>query len=235
MRTVLEAIFASLICACAARAQEPAFVAPPADSGQPCAVSLFARPAFFLPVDLASVRETCAATSSAPLHGSQPPVPDPPPRPRRANRESDAFQIGLGYEFMRFRSAPFNANLSGLHTSFTYFPNDWLGFEGSVVAAFGSSTLNNESSRLVLYTAGPRIAWRRSGLQPWVHALAGGIHVHPQTAFGINGFALQLGGGADWLFKPLLSFRVESDYIRSQLYSSGQNSFQIGAGLVLHF
>ena len=235
MRTVLATIFALFICLSAARAQEPVFGAPPAVSDQPCAVSLFARPGFLPPMDLASPPETCAAPPSAPLHLSQPPVPDPPRRPRRADRQSDAFQIGVGYEYVRFRSDLFIANLSGLHTSFTYFPNDWLGFEGSVVAAFGTSNFNNESSRLVLYTAGPRIAWRRSGLQPWAHALAGGIHVRPQTASGLNGFAAQLGGGADWLFRPLVSFRVESDYIRSQLYSSGQNSFQIGAGLVLHF
>lgn len=186
-------------------------------------------------MDSGSARETCAATSSAPLHLSPPPIPDPQPQSRRDMRQSDAIQISVGYEYVRFRSALFNANLSGLHTSFTYFVSDWLGFEGSVVAAFGSSTLLNECSRLALYTAGPRIAWRRSGWQPWVHALAGGIHVRPQTASGINGFALQLGGGADWRFKPLVSFRVESDYIRSQLFSSGQNSFQIGAGLVFHF
>lgn len=235
MRTVLETIFALLICACAAPAQESAFAASPAASNPPCAFSLFARPASLLPIDLTSARETCTATSSAPLHLSQPPIPDPQPQSRRAIRQSDAFQIAVGFEYVRFRSVLFNANLSGLHTSFTYFANDWLGFEGSVVAAFGSSTLNNESSRLALYTAGPRIAWRRSGLQPWAHALVGGIHVFPQTGLGQNSFAVQLGGGADWRFKPLVSFRIESDYIRSQLFSSGQNSFQIGAGLVFHF
>lgn len=235
MRTAPATILALLIGSCAAHAQEPAFAASPAASNPPRAFSLPARPAFLPPVDLSSLPETRAATSSAPLHGSQPPIPDPPPHPRLANRQTDSFQIGVGYEYVRFRSALFNANLSGLHTSFTYFTKDWLGIEGSVVAAFGSSNFNNESSRLALYTAGPRIAWRRSDLQPWVHALAGGIHVRPQTASGINGFALQLGGGADWLFKPLVSFRVESDYIRSQLFSSGQNSFQIGAGVVLHF
>ena len=55
-------------------------------------------------------------------------------------------------------------------------------------------------------------------------ALAGGIHVYPQLASGINGFAFQLGGGVDYPWKPLVSFRIESDYVRS-----------LGAGLVFHF
>jgi hypothetical protein len=142
----------------------------------------------------------------------------------------------MGFEHVRFRSAIFNANLNGLHTSVTYFRNEWFGIEGNVVAAFGSSNfVNNPPSRFALYTAGPRIAWRSVRWQPWAHALVGGVHVLPQTGLGQAGFAVQLGGGVDWRYKPLISFRVESDYVRSQLFSLGQNSYQFGGGAVLHF
>ncbi len=184
-------------------------------------------PTFRLAADTASYEPEHAALSLAP--------PPPAPPPHEYGPESGVWQMGVGYEYFRFRSAPFNANLSGLHTSLTYFRNNWLGFEGNVVAAFGTSTLNNESSKLALYTGGPHLAWRGRTWQPWGHALVGGIHVFPQTASGINGFAFQVGGGVDYRFKPLISLRVESDYVRSQLYSSGQNSFQIGAGLLFHF
>lgn len=161
--------------------------------------------------------------------------PDPARRSGGSAIKRGAFQLGVGYEFVRFRSSPFYASLSGLHTSFAYFRNNWLGVEGSVVAAFGSSNFANEHSHLVLYGAGPRIAWDRRTWQPWAHALAGGIHVYPQLASGNNGFAAQLGGGVDYPWKQLFSFRIESDYVRSQLHSSGQNSFQLGAGFVFHF
>jgi opacity protein-like surface antigen len=210
MKSILGAIFGLFACACSAQAQDAVF------------------PGFF--ADSVSYSRIPAASSLVPE-----PPPDPQPRRRESSRLSGSLQIGLGYEYVRFRSAPFNANLNGLHTSFTYFRNDWLGFEGSVVAAFGSSTLNNQPSHLALYTVGPHFAWRQRSLQPWVHALAGGVRVFPQTASGTNGFALQLGGGVDVPFKPLVSLRFESDYLRSQLYSSGQNSFQLGAGLVFHF
>jgi hypothetical protein len=210
MKTFLAAIFVLFACACAARAQDAW------------------HPEFFSD----SVPSSPGPAVSSPVPS---PAPDPAQRSREARIERGAFQLGVGFEFVRFRSSPFYASLSGLHTSFAYFRKDWLGVEGSVVAAFGSSSLFNEPSRLLLYGAGPRIAWDRRTWQPWAHALAGGIHVYPQTASGINGFAVQLGGGVDYPWKPLVSLRVESDYVRSQLYSSGQNSFQLGAGLVFHF
>jgi hypothetical protein len=210
MKSILGVIFALFACACTVQAQDAVFSGLFADS---VSYSRTPAPSFLVPE----------------------PPPDPQPRRRESSPQSGSLQIGVGYEYVRFRSAPFNANLSGLHTSFTYFRNDWLGFEGSFVAAFGSSTFNNEPSHLALYTVGPRFAWSKRTWQPWVHALAGGIHVFPQTASGTNGFALQLGGGVDVPFKPLVSLRFESDYLRSQLYSSGQNSFQLGAGFVLHF
>src|SRR5260370_41473870 len=194
MKTTLGVIFA--LCACAGTAQAEDAVSP----------GLFA--------DSVPNSRTPAPSFLVPE-----PPPDPQPRRRESSHLSGSLQIGVGYEYVRFSSAPFNANLNGLHTSFTYFWKDWLGFEGSFVAAFGTSTFNNEPSHLALYTVGPHFAWRQRILQPWVHALAGGIRVFPQTASGTNGFALQLGSGVDVPFKPLVSLRFESNYLRSQLYS----------------
>lgn len=235
MKIILGTMFAVCSCACATQAQDVASSGTCAGSNSASEFSLAAHPTFLLPLSLTATSATYTPASPASFLVPQPPAPASQPRPREARRQSDSFQLAVGYEYVRFHSAPFNANLSGLHTSFTYYRNEWLGIEGNVVAAFGSSTLNNESSKMLLYTVGPRIAWREHNWQPWARALAGGLHLFPQTAFATNGFALQLGGGVDYPFKPLVSFRVESDYIRSQLYSSGQNSFQLGAGFVLHF
>jgi hypothetical protein len=210
MKTSLGVVFALFACACAARAQDAVV------------------PGFFAD----SVSESPSPAASFPAPGLP---PDPQPRYRESGGLSGSLQIGVGYEYVRFKSAPFNASLNGLHTSFTYFRNDWLGIEGSVVAAFGSSTFNKEPSHLALYNAGPRFVWHRRSWQPWAHALAGGIRVFPQMASSVNGFALQLGGGVDYSLKPLVSLRIESDYLWSRLYSSSQNSFQSGAGVVFHF
>jgi len=224
MRAFFGTIFAAFICACAAQAQDPTSLTTSANSVATSTFSFSSSPSTsFFPLTL-----TADSSSSTP-------APEPLPRIHGHTFARNSIQIGVGFEYVLFRSGPFNANLGGLHTSFTYYRNDWLGFEGNVVAAFGSSNLNNESSKLLLYTGGPRFAWRRHGLHPWAHVLAGGMHVFPQTGLGQGGFAVQLGGGADWPLTPIVSLRVESDYVRSQLFSSGQNSFQFGTGLVFRF
>ena len=179
-------------------------------------------------------------TVAAPLANptAQPALPRPEPKFYYGNSEDYRFQLGVGYEYVRFRSAPFNANLSGLHTSLTYYLNDWFALEGNTVAAFGTKVFSGATSKYFLYTGGGRIAWRdaRRKYEPWMHLLVGGLHMIPQTAVGgKNGFALQTGAGVDLRFNSRLSFRAEGDYVRSQLYSQSQNNFQFGGGAVIHF
>jgi len=57
----------------------------------------------------------------------------------------------------------------------------------------------------------------------------------PQTAFSNNGFGMRLGGGAERRLRQRLGLRVEVDYLRTQLYSSGQNSAQATAGISYRF
>lgn len=88
-------------------------------------------------------------------------------------------------------------------------------------------------AKSVLYGAGVRvIVPREQKVRPWAHVLLGGIHMFPQTAFSNNGFAAQLGGGADLRLRSWLWLRMEGDYIRSQLYTQGQNNFQIASSIV---
>lgn len=146
-------------------------------------------------------------------------------------------QIGFGYEYVRFRSAAIDRSLNGIRTSVTWYLDDTFGIEGNVVAAFGSTIFSNEHPKYLLYTAGPKIVWTRHVWQPWGHALIGGLHMLPQIAggFGQNSFAAQLGGGVDYRLSPGFSLRVEGDYVRSQLYSTGQNNFQVGTGFAYQF
>ena len=71
--------------------------------------------------------------------------------------------------------------------------------------------------------------------RPWAHALVGGVHMWPQTAGNSQwGLALQVGGGADLHWRESrVSFRLEGDFVRSQLYKQGQNNFQFVSGPIL--
>ena len=166
-----------------------------------------------------------------------PAAPVPAPAPPFGHYEGYRFQLGVGYSYFHFRSAPFNSNMSGLQTSLSYFLNDWFAVEGNTIAAFGSSVFG-ERSKALLFTGGGRLAWRdsRRRFEPWAHGLIGGLHMLPQTAAGGKvGFAVQAGGGVDYRLNGRATARFGGDYIRSQLYSTSQNNFQIGGGLVINF
>jgi len=179
-------------------------------------------------------------TSAAPsliAFANPSPAADPAPRFYYGNSEDYRFQLGLGYEYVHFRSTPFNANLNGVHTSLSYYFNDWAAIEGNVVSAFGTKVFGDRSKYL-LYTVGPRIAWRdsRRKYEPWMHFLVGGLHMTPEVVNGgKNGFAFQGGAGVDFRYNSRISFRAEGDYVRSQLYSQSQNNVQFGGGIVFHF
>ncbi|HYL64023.1 MAG TPA: hypothetical protein VE077_15515 [Candidatus Methylomirabilis sp.] len=230
MKTVYIALFAYVACVGSAQAQDEVY-------SESCWESNFTYDALScIDPSLPSELVASPAAPSAPFAALSAALDSYPPSQSRETRsDHPVFRLGAGYDYMSFRSALFHASVNGLRTSFSYSWKDWLGVEGNVLAAFGSSTLNNEASHIVLYGAGPRFGLNTGSFQPWAHVLVGGIHVYPLTGSNVNGFAFQLGGGVDYAYKPFLSFRVESDYVRSQLYSAGQNSFVVGAGIVIPF
>jgi opacity protein-like surface antigen len=234
-RLALAAFLALGTCASIPAQQSSVLMFAPA--AQPSAPSNASPFNFSLVPELALPATSFAASNTVLAPHSSPSAPVPP-QGSVASDQGYRWDLAVGYEFVHFESGPFNANLSGLHTDLTYNLNNWFGLEGNVVSAWGGDVLGGERSKYVLYTAGGRInaGPSRHRLTPWAHVLVGGAHLNPQVAReSKNGFALQLGGGADWAYNTRVSLRAEADYVRTQLYSSSQNNFQIGVGAVIHF
>jgi len=180
-----------------------------------------------------------APSESFAFPSPKPALPDAPapPHPTSPNDEGYRWDLAVGYEYIHFDSSQFSANLSGLHTDLTYNLNSWVGLEGNVISAWGGQ-INGERTKYVLFAGGVRVGWgpTRKRLSPWAHVLVGGVHLNPQVAReSKNSVALQAGGGADWAYNSRVSLRAEADYVRTTLYSSTQNNFQIGLGAVIHF
>jgi len=159
------------------------------------------------------------------------PAARPRPRPQTVNDDDvrGIWELGLGYTFVRFKSSLFNASMNGLNTTVSYYLRDHLALEGNVTAAF------SEDARFLFYGGGVKVSEGNPRLQPFAHALVGGAHIFPRAAFGNNGFAVRLGGGVETKLKQQLWLRIEGDYVRSQLYSSGQNNFQAVASINYRF
>ena len=79
---------------------------------------------------------------------------------------------------------------------------DHFAMEGGITSAFGLQSSGTADAKYIFYGAGVNLSAGNRKLQPFVHALVGGLHMFPQTAFSNNGFAVQLGGaqreGCDW-------------------------------------
>jgi opacity protein-like surface antigen len=193
---------------------------------------------FLIPMAEVAAQGTSAVTlATPPLLGGALPVPQPQPQPQtiRDDGVRDTWELGLGYAYVGFRSSQFNATMSGLNSTVSYYLRDHFAVEGSVTSAFGSQSSSSASAKYLFYGAGVKLSAGRRKLQPFVHALVGGVHVFPQTANSDNGFAVQLGAGAERRMWQRIWLRVEGDYMRSQLYGSGQNNFQAIAAVNYRF
>jgi opacity protein-like surface antigen len=177
--------------------------------------------------DIAAQEVNAAALTSVTSLSAAFPAPRPQPRHQTINDDDvqGTWEMGLGYTFVRFQSSLFNASMNGLNTSVSYCLRDHLALEGNVTAAF------SEDARYLFYGGGVKVSKGNRKLQPFAHALVGEIHMFPQTAFSNNGFAFRVGGGAEKRLRPQIWLRIEGDYVRSQLYSAGQNNFQALASI----
>jgi hypothetical protein len=175
---------------------------------------------------------------AVPLEAAEPAEPSPKPKFLYSRNDIVRWELGLGFTWIRFRSPIFNASAVGLKTSVTYNTNEWFGIEGNVSAAFAPQIYDRAHVKLLIYGAGPKIAWHRyQRWDPWLHAIFGGAHEQPQTA-GNNSrstYSIQLGGGADYNFNYRFSGRLEGDLVRTGFFGQNQNNFQLTAGVVLHF
>jgi hypothetical protein len=199
---------------------------PAASLSQPAAFS--SAPSFAPPTAPASALGSPAPDAA--------PSPSPDPKFVYGGRDDFRWQLAIGAEWIRFRSSIFNASAVGINTSVTYFTNEWFGIEGSVSTGFAPEIFDKEHVKLLVYGAGPKIAWREKKWEPWAHAIFGGSHEQPQTAGNSrNSYAIEAGGGADYRFNPRLSGRLEADWVRTGFFSQSQNNFQLMGGVVFHF
>jgi hypothetical protein len=176
-----------------------------------------------------------AEPAPAPAPAAEP-APAPKPKFLYGGRDDFRWQLAIGADWVRFRSAIFNASEVGVKTGVTYFTNDWFGVEGTITTGFAPTIFDNEHVKILTYGAGPKIAWREKRWEPWAHAIFGGAHEQPQTAGNSkNAFDIELGGGADYRFNPRFSGRLEADWARTTFFSQTQNNFVLMGGAVFHF
>jgi opacity protein-like surface antigen len=176
------------------------------------------------------------AGPSAAEPAATPAAPAAMPKFVFGERDDYRWQLGLGVEFLRFRSSILDASIVGVNTTVSYYTNTWFALEGNIITAFGPPPNDNNHVKYFEGAGGIRLGGRRARFEPWVHALVGGAHLQPQTAAG-NRSALSAtgGGGVDYRVNSRLSLRAEVDYVYTRFFSETQNNFQASTGVVFHF
>ncbi|HVM75440.1 MAG TPA: hypothetical protein VMT75_07340 [Candidatus Saccharimonadales bacterium] len=189
----------------------------------------------------AAAREADLTTSEASSTAAVPeaaaaPAPAAKPKFVFGDRDDYRWQLGVGFEYLRFRSTPIDSSLLGLNTTLSYFTNSWFALEGNVITAFGTSKVDTSTPKFFGGAGGFRIGGRRQKWEPWAHGLVGGSHLQPQTALGgRNALMAQAGIGVDYRIHARLSLRGQGDWVFTNYFSQNQNSFQVVAGVVFHF
>jgi hypothetical protein len=185
----------------------------------------------------ATFDSSAPAADAMPAWPAKSASPASKPKPKTYYSENpNKWQLGLAFALVRFRSSVYYASAPGLNSSLAYWWKEWVAIEGSVTTAFAPPVFANEHFRYLSYGAGPKFSFGHGRLEPWAHALAGGVHLIPQTASGgQNGAEFTLGGGVDYLISDVISAKGGVDYLGTHMFGEWQSSVQVVAGLSLRF
>jgi hypothetical protein len=135
-------------------------------------------------------------------------------------------EIFGGYQFTHLQPS-FNAN--GWNASLTGNFKHILGITGDFSGAY------KDNVKTYSYTVGPVLTARLPIVQPFVHALFGGMTVTNGTSH--SGFAMMAGGGIDIGMRKGFGFRiVQADWISTSFSGTTRNrNVRASTGLVIKF
>jgi len=144
-------------------------------------------------------------------------------------------EVAGNYTYIRIN--PGGTNCHGGGGSAAYSLNHYLGVVGEFSGCRVTGLPSGVSAHTFTYLFGPRLTYRAYGrLEPFGEALLGGVHVGGTGGFSDSAFAMALGGGADYKWKPSVAIRfIQADYLYTRFSGTHQNSFRLQTGVVFRF
>jgi hypothetical protein len=163
--------------------------------------------------------------------------------------------VFVGYSYMsadlvsngRTNLNGWNGSVEGKVLPFIGIVGDFSGHYGSVPLAVnpacttvigGSCSGLNASTNIYNFLFGPRVSVSVGKVRPFAHALLGAAHMSESASLlssSSTSFAYALGGGVDYHVIPLISWRVQGDFLQTRFFSNTQNNVRISTGIVIHF
>jgi len=144
------------------------------------------------------------------------------------------------------------ASLNGWDASASLRLSHWFRVAADVSAGYGSVPVEfftflgpgkgKVSTNLHTYLLGPRASISVGRLAPFGQALFGVAHQSIPASASIsnvaqqqNAFAFDLGGGVDYRLVSRVAWRVQADYLQTNLFNSTQHDPRVTTGIVLRF
>jgi hypothetical protein len=155
--------------------------------------------------------------------------------------DREPWQIGVGFQYMQFKVLGLNFHDFAYQADVARYFNNWFGVEGTAIAGFGSAGSNPSiDAKSFFIGGGPHISVRNTvHFEPWVHVLVGWerFRLTQGPNFGSNSHAAFMGGGGlDYkIGGGRLSWRIQGDYIGTNVGPSYSNNYSFGTGLILNF
>jgi opacity protein-like surface antigen len=164
--------------------------------------------------------------------------------------------VFIGYSYMsadlasgsRSNLNGWNGSVEGKVLPFVGIVADFSGHYGSgpvdlnpacTAIIGGSCTSLSTSTNVHNFLFGPRVSVSVGKIRPFAHALFGAGHISTSAGFGLSSsdtsFAYALGGGVDYHLIPLISWRVQADWLQDRFFSNTQNNVRISTGIAIRF
>ncbi len=127
--------------------------------------------------------------------------------------DRDPWQLGVGFEYLHFNVLGQKFHDFGYQAGITRYLTNWFGVEGTAIAGFGNLANNSGTAKSLFLGGGPHI-----------------------TLGSISHAAFMAGGGVDYkIGGGRLYWRVQGDYLGTNVGPSISNNYSVGTGVVLNF
>lgn len=128
--------------------------------------------------------------------------------------------------------------MEGVNASVNGNVNDWLGIKADFSAAYGRLVIADV--RAYTFTFGPQFSYRKNKkIVPFAHALFGGAHATAGIlglSFSDNSFAMNFGGGMDWVVHKDIAIRVlQVDALVTRFSHDVSTDPRVSVGVVFRF
>jgi hypothetical protein len=122
-----------------------------------------------------------------------------------------------------------NINMNGWNGSLEGKVFPWVGIVADLSGQYGKADTSVHS-----FLFGPRVSVTVGKIRPFANVLFG---VARNKAFSATdtSWATAVGGGVDYHLLPVIGWRVQGDFLRTNAFNDHQSDFRLSTGVVLTF